>query len=82
MTEIWTNDAGESVELAEGEAFIYGWQKQLHGGFKKALAEAMARADPGNLLRLETAFPEEARAMREWKLGDLHQRLKAKGFSL
>ena len=78
----WTNDKGEQVELTEGELFILNWQKAMHGHFYTLLANALDCADMQNFARLMEGFPVEGRAMHEWKSGDLHKRLEAKGFSL
>lgn len=50
----------ENLELlTPSERFIFDWQYRLAGDFKKALAEAIARADDGNLARLRLGFPDE-----------------------
>ncbi|MFA5870169.1 MAG: hypothetical protein WC941_10775 [Candidatus Bathyarchaeia archaeon] len=78
----YRNDRGEDVELTRGEGFIVEWQTRMLGGFFSNLALTLAYADEDNLALLELAFPDEARAMREWKTGNLNTQLKAKGFEL
>ena len=50
--------------LSPQELAVVSWQFRLCGGFKAALWEAIARADEGNLARLEYAFPIEVEGFR------------------
>lgn len=44
------------------------------GSFRKALLEAMFRADRDNFAKLRSVFPEAALAVDAWRYGDLAQR--------
>ena len=46
-------------KLNEIERAVVDWQYRLCGDFRKALWEAIARADEGNLQRLRLGFPNE-----------------------
>lgn len=46
-------------EMNPEELAIYQWQYGLMGHFRKALMEAICRADDGNLKRLKLGFPNE-----------------------
>jgi hypothetical protein len=51
------------AEITKGEMFVYKWQMSMLGHFFTLLANAMARADPGNSDKLMLAYPEEMAAM-------------------
>ena len=55
------NIPGWSTLNAEQQALIE-WQYRFCGDFKKALWEAICRADEGNLERLKQGFPVEVSA--------------------
>lgn len=52
--------------LTKGERFIVDWQYHMAGNFRKALVEAIARADHFNLARLALGFPEEVKAYQNF----------------
>ena len=54
-------------KLTAGEEFIYKWQYKLHSGFKTHLAKAMEVADGHNLDKLAFAFPDEVKALRNYR---------------
>jgi hypothetical protein len=65
-----------------GEKAVVKWQFRLLGDFLDALFVAMARADEGNLAKLELAFPEEVTGFRAWSHGDLARRLREVGLDI
>ena len=54
------------LHLDHYEAFIYLWQYRHLGGFYQSLAEAIARADTGNLERLAKGYPIEVEGYRRF----------------
>lgn len=52
--------------LTPGEVELVKWQFRLHGDFKKALWEAIARADINNLMALGMGFPDEVAAFNRF----------------
>lgn len=55
------------MPFSKGELFIVRWQYQQAGGFERALAEAMSKADTKNLNAFALGFPEETEAMWKYK---------------
>lgn len=53
-------------DLNEQELFIYKWKKGCLGGFKTALVEAIAKADPINQTNLLMGFPMEVSAFTKY----------------
>lgn len=53
-------------KFTPGETFILHWQFRMLGGFKTKLAEAIAKADEGNLARLRLGFPDEVDAFKSF----------------
>jgi len=51
-------------DLTVSEKAVYDWQMGIQGGFKKALFQAMTRADGENLYKLSLGFPEEVAGYR------------------
>jgi hypothetical protein len=67
-------------KLTAGEEFIYKWQYRMHSGFKTALSKAMEIADGYHLKLLEAGYPEEVRALRDYRsLSDWWPRVQAIG---
>ena len=68
--------------LSKGEVFVVKWQYGIGGGFNKALAEAICKADEYNKMKLCLRFPDEVEAMDKYFYGDcwwseLEKRLKS-----
>lgn len=53
------------LELAVKE--LYHWQKNGSTDFSAKLFELMMKADPGNMMKLTSAFPMYARALEMWQ---------------
>jgi len=72
-----------SPAWTEAEKWVVKWQYnrslQLLGGFQTALAEAILRADEGNLARLRLGFPDQVDGYLAWSRGDLAGRLRDAG---
>lgn len=71
-----------SPDWTQAEKEVVMWQFRLIGDFKKALWDAICRADELNLARLEMGFPTEIEGYRAWAMGDLARRLRAAGLSI
>jgi hypothetical protein len=63
-------EALNSDEFTEGQKAIIKWQFKMHGNFLTALFEAICRADPQNLARLELGFPVEVGGFKDWNNGE------------
>jgi len=72
---------GEDSPWTPAEKWVVKWQYRLLGDFETALAEAICRADDGNLDRLARGFPNQVAGFLAWNRGDLAERLRAAGFS-
>lgn len=77
------HEALASPDWTDAEKWVLKWQWQkllgLLGGFETALAEAIMRADEGNLARLRLGFPDQVDGFLAWSRGDLARRLRAAG---
>jgi len=71
-----------SPDWTDAEKWVIRWQAGVLGDFQQALAEAMGRADDGNLGKLATAFPVQADGFVAWNRGDLGQRLRKAGLEI
>lgn len=68
-----------SDDWTAGEKLILRWQFRSLGHFWTQLFEAMVRADDENLDRLALGYPDAVEALRDWRFGDLGERLEAAG---
>ena len=68
--------------LTPGERFITEWQYRLLGDFRKALMDAIVRADEANLTLLMMGFPLEVSAYLAWRSGTMGQFLRSKGIDV
>lgn len=66
---------------AEKWVLKWQWQKAIGalGHFEAALAEAIIRADDGNLARLRLGFPDQVDGFIAWSRGDLARRMRDAG---
>ncbi len=71
-----------SPNWTEDEKGVIHWQFNLLGDFKKALWEAICRADEDNLMKLGSAFPVEVEGFIKWNRGDLAERLRTAGLDI
>lgn len=79
MRLITLEQALDSEMLEPYERQAIRWQMRRHIGvasFESAKWEMLTRADEDNLDICAKAFPDEVRAIREWRYGDLAKRLR------
>ncbi len=70
------SEALMSDKWTESEKNVIRWIFNLHGSFYTALFELFSSADPINLKKLESAFPVEVEGFRNWRDGNLGERIE------
>ena len=71
-----------SEEWTPGERAVVKWQFRFCSDFRKALWEAIIRADDTNLNCLALGFPDEVNGYLAWSQGDLATRLRKDGLDI
>ncbi len=54
-------------DLTPAEQFIWDWEKEILGGFKKALLYTIQQADPHSLEKLRLGFPDEVEGYNSYR---------------
>jgi hypothetical protein len=73
---------GPESPFNEDEKFIIKWQYGLLSDFESALIDVIKIADSENLNRLYRGFPKNVLAFRDWRDGDLGNRIRAWGLDI
>lgn len=73
---------GPESPFNEDEKFIIKWQHGLLSSFESALIDVIKLADGSNLDRLYRGFPKKVLAFRNWRDGDLGNRIRLWGLDI